>query len=100
MSLVISDLEQIAALAQLELGEAQVLKSMEQLNNIFNLVEQMRTVDTSGLEPLHHPIALHMPELSLRLREDAVTEENRRDDYQECAPATKDGLYLVPKVIE
>jgi aspartyl-tRNA(Asn)/glutamyl-tRNA(Gln) amidotransferase subunit C len=29
-----------------------------------------------------------------------VTEPNRRDDYQKAAPATQDGLYLVPKVIE
>jgi len=38
--------------------------------------------------------------LSLRLRDDEVTEANRRDDYQRNAPATQDGLYLVPKVIE
>ena len=39
-------------------------------------------------------------ELPLRLREDDVTEENRRDAYQAPAPKTQDGLYLVPKVIE
>ena len=40
------------------------------------------------------------PDLSLRLRDDVVSEANRRDDYQQVAPATQDGLYLVPKVIE
>ena len=35
-----------------------------------------------------------------RLREDAVTESDRRADYQRPAPATENGLYLVPKVIE
>ena len=64
------------------------------------LVEQMRAIDTSGVEPLSHPIAAIEPALALRLREDAVTESNRRDDYQQPAPATQDGLYLVPKVIE
>lgn len=35
-----------------------------------------------------------------RLRDDVVTEPNRREDYQRPAPATEAGLYLVPKVIE
>ena len=70
------------------------------LNGIFALVEQMRAVDTSGVEPLNHPIAAIEENLALRLRDDVVTETNRRDDYQQVAPATQDGLYLVPKVIE
>jgi aspartyl-tRNA(Asn)/glutamyl-tRNA(Gln) amidotransferase subunit C len=41
-----------------------------------------------------------LPDLSLRLRNDAATEPNLREDYQRPAPATEDGLYLVPKVIE
>jgi aspartyl-tRNA(Asn)/glutamyl-tRNA(Gln) amidotransferase subunit C len=38
--------------------------------------------------------------VTLRLREDAITEPNGRETYQESAPAVRDGLYLVPKVIE
>jgi aspartyl-tRNA(Asn)/glutamyl-tRNA(Gln) amidotransferase subunit C len=63
-------------------------------------VEQMRAVDTAGIEPLSHPIAALRQDLSLRLRDDVVTESDRREDYQKLAPATEDGLYLVPKVIE
>ncbi|NMM27593.1 MAG: Asp-tRNA(Asn)/Glu-tRNA(Gln) amidotransferase subunit GatC [Glaciimonas sp.] len=100
MSLTISDVKRIAHLAQLELSEAQAATSLQQLNGIFALVEQMRAVDTTGIEPLSHPIAAHMPNLALRLREDLATEPNRREDYQKVAPATQDGLYLVPKVIE
>jgi aspartyl-tRNA(Asn)/glutamyl-tRNA(Gln) amidotransferase subunit C len=48
---------------------------------------------------LSHPLAAILA-LPLRLREDVVTEENRRDDYQAPAPKAQDGLYLVPKVIE
>lgn len=64
------------------------------------LVEQMKAVDTTGIEPLSHPIAAFTDNIALRLRDDVVTEENRREDYQQPAPATQDGLYLVPKVIE
>jgi aspartyl-tRNA(Asn)/glutamyl-tRNA(Gln) amidotransferase subunit C len=100
MSLTLSDVKHIADLAQLEVSDSQAAKTLSQLNGIFALVNQMSTIDTSGIEPLSHPIAALMPDLSLRLREDLVTEPDRRDAYQQPAPATQDGLYLVPKVIE
>lgn len=100
MSLALSDVKRLAQLAQLEITDEQAGKTLHQLNDFFALVEQMRAVDTTGIEPLNHPIAAFQTDLALRLREDAVTEPNRRDDYQQAAPATQDGLYLVPKVIE
>jgi aspartyl-tRNA(Asn)/glutamyl-tRNA(Gln) amidotransferase subunit C len=100
MSLELSDVKRLSILAQLELSDEQSAKTLDKLNGIFGLVEQLRAVDTTGIEPLNHPIAALLPELSLRLREDKVSESNRRDDYQQVAPATQDGLYLVPKVIE
>jgi len=100
MSLALSDVKRLAILAQLELTEEQASTTLDKLNGIFALVEQMRAVDTTGIEPLNHPIAALQHDLSLRLREDVVTETNRRDEYQRVAPATQDGLYLVPKVIE
>jgi len=100
MSLTLSDVKRIANLSRLELTDDQAGQTLEKLNGIFALVEQMKAVDTAGVEPLSHPIAAIEPALALRLREDAVTESNRRDDYQQPAPAVQDGLYLVPKVIE
>jgi aspartyl-tRNA(Asn)/glutamyl-tRNA(Gln) amidotransferase subunit C len=100
MSLDLSDVKRLARLAQLDLNEDQAGKTLDKLNGIFALVEQMRAVDTRGIEPLNHPIAAHQSGLALRLRDDAVTEPNRRDEYLQVAPATQDGLFLVPKVIE
>lgn len=100
MSLDLTDVKRLARLAQLDLNEDQAAKTLDKLNGIFALVEQMRAVDTSGVEPLNHPIAAYQSDIALRLREDEVTEPNRRGDYQQVAPATQDGLYLVPKVIE
>ena len=100
MSLDLSDVKRLARLAQLDLNEDQTAKTLDKLNGIFALVEQMRAIDTSGVEPLNHPIAAYQNDVALRLREDQVTEPNRRDDYQQVAPVTQDGLYLVPKVIE
>lgn len=100
MSLNLSDVKKIANLAQLDLDDAQQAESLQQLNNIFNMVEQMRAVNTDGITPLSHPIAALMPELALRLREDQVTEEDQRAHFQQVAPNTQDGLYLVPRVVE
>ncbi len=100
MSLDLSDVKRLATLAQLDLTQEQAEQTLGKLNSIFSLVEQMRAVNTSGVTPLNHPIAALRPNLSLRLRDDLVTEPNRREDYQKNAPATQDGLYLVPQVIE
>ncbi|HJV87294.1 MAG TPA: Asp-tRNA(Asn)/Glu-tRNA(Gln) amidotransferase subunit GatC [Noviherbaspirillum sp.] len=100
MSLDLTDVKRLARLAQLDLNEDQAGKTLDKLNGIFALVEQMRAVDTSNVEPLNHPIAAYQDDVALRLRDDAVTEPNRRDEYQQVAPETQDGLYLVPKVIE
>jgi aspartyl-tRNA(Asn)/glutamyl-tRNA(Gln) amidotransferase subunit C len=100
MSIDLNDVKRLAILAQLELSEAQAGQTLDKLNGIFSLVEQMKAVDTAGVEPLSQPTAAYQHDVALRLRDDAVTEPNRRDDYQKPAPATQDGLYLVPKVIE
>lgn len=100
MSLTLSDVKRIAHLAQLDMGEDQAAIALGQLNDIFALAEQMQAVDTTGVEPLSHPLAAHLDNIALRLRDDLATEPNRRDDYQALAPKTQDGLYLVPKVIE
>lgn len=95
MALERSEVEQIAHLARLGLNEDDLPRTTETLNDILGLIDRMQAVDTSGIEPLAHPL-----ETSQRLRADAVTETNRRDAYQAIAPAVEDGLYLVPRVIE
>jgi aspartyl-tRNA(Asn)/glutamyl-tRNA(Gln) amidotransferase subunit C len=55
----------------------------------------MQSVDTESVEPLAHPL-----DVVQRLRIDEVTEENQRESLQKLAPASEDGLYLVPKVLE
>lgn len=99
MSLTFSDVKRIANLARLDLDDAHAEVTLAELNGILALAEQMQAVDTAGVAPLPQPLAAILA-LPLRLREDVVTEENRRDDYQAPAPKTQDGLYLVPKVIE
>jgi len=100
MSLTLSDVKRIANLAQLHMDDAHAETALHELNGIFALAEQMQAIDTTGVAPLSQPLAAVLGDLPLRLREDVVTEENRREAYQAPAPKTQDGLYLVPKVIE
>jgi len=100
MSLTLSDVKRIAHLAQLDMDENHAETVLAELNGIFALAEQIQAVDTTGVAPLSQPLAAVMDKLPLRLREDVITEENRREAYQAPAPKTQDGLYLVPKVIE
>ncbi|MET0067554.1 MAG: Asp-tRNA(Asn)/Glu-tRNA(Gln) amidotransferase subunit GatC [Candidatus Thiodiazotropha sp.] len=95
MSLERSDVEKIAHLARMALDESQIDTYASELSNILALVEQLEQADTSGIEPMSHP--LHMAQ---RLRNDEVTEADRREANQAIAPQVENGLYLVPKVIE
>ena len=99
MALTSLELDRIANLARLELQPDESQRLLGQLNGFFNIVEQMRAVDTSGIEPLAHPVAV-MQDITLRLREDKVSEPNQREANQQTAPAVERGLFLVPKVIE
>ncbi|MEO0028053.1 MAG: hypothetical protein RJB45_94 [Pseudomonadota bacterium] len=99
MSLTSSDIARIANLARLELAPAETARLQTQMNDFFSIVETMRAVDTTGLEPLSHPVAA-IQDIVLRLREDVVSEPNQREANQQSAPAVERGLFLVPKVIE
>ena len=90
-----SEVEKVAQLARLHVSEDEAIEVASRITDILALIDQMQSIDTDGVEPLAHPLDVTQP-----LREDKVTEENRRDELQTLAPATEDGLYLVPRVIE
>ena len=99
MSLNPQDIDRIANLARLELKPEESERMLAQINGFFSIVEAMQAVDTTGIEPLAHPVAA-IQEVQLRLREDVVSEANQREANQQSAPAVERGLFLVPKVIE
>ena len=95
MSLNSADIKRIAHLARIEISDTEAEATLTKLTGILGLIEQMQAVDTKGIVPMSHS-----QDLIQRLREDVVTETNQRELFQSIAPAVKDGLYLVPKVIE
>ena len=99
MALTPDDIRRIQHLARLELQPGESERMLTQINNFFSIVEAMRAVDTTGIEPLAHPVAAFQ-DVQLRLREDVVSEFDQREANQRSAPAVERGLFLVPKVIE
>jgi aspartyl-tRNA(Asn)/glutamyl-tRNA(Gln) amidotransferase subunit C len=95
----LDDVKRIAHLSMLELNQAEAEAILPQLQAVFALVEEMQAVDTSGCEPLAHPI-LFLRDLAQPLRPDVVTEGDERAKNMQSAPAQLDGYFLVPKVIE
>ena len=95
MALSIQDIQRIAHLARIEITSAEAEDVRRKLDGIFALINEMRAVDTTGIVPMSHA-----QEVTAPLREDSVSEPDRRALYQAVAPAVHDGLYLVPKVIE
>lgn len=99
MALNSTDISRIAHLARLELSPDEATRMLGQINGFFDIVEQMNAIDTKGIEPLAHPVAV-MQDITLRLRDDVASEPNQREANQQSAPSVERGLFLVPRVIE
>jgi aspartyl-tRNA(Asn)/glutamyl-tRNA(Gln) amidotransferase subunit C len=99
MALTPDDIRRLQHLARLELQPHESERMLTQINGFFGIVEAMRAVDTSGIEPLAHPIEA-VQDVQLRLRDDVASEPNAREANQRSAPAVEGGLFLVPRVIE
>ena len=95
MSVNTEQVRHIAKLARIAMSDAEVEAMVPELNNILGWVEQLGEVDTEGVEPLTAVI-----DQKLRLRDDAVTDGERRDAVLANAPEGQHGFFAVPKVIE
>lgn len=95
MSIKPDQVKNIAYLARIQVTEEHARKLTQDLSQILSFVDQMQSVDTENVEPLSNPLEIFQP-----LRPDEVTEKNQRDSLQSVAPATEEGLFLVPRVID
>lgn len=90
-----SEILKLANLAKLNVSDAALDEVADSIGNVLALVDQLQAADTSHVEPMAHPL-----DAVQRLRDDVVTEPDQRERLQAIAPATEQGLYLVPKVID
>lgn len=90
-----SDIEQLAKLARLKISAETIEETAKSITEVLALVDQLKAANTQGATPMAHPL-----DAVQRLRADTVSEPNQRDAFQAIAPATENGLYLVPQVID
>lgn len=95
MTVTTQQVRHIAKLARIAMSDEEIAALEPELNNILGWIEQLGEVDTDGVEPLTAVIAN-----DLRLRADAVTDGDCRDDILANAPDCEHGFFAVPKVIE
>lgn len=95
MPLSSAEVTRIAQLARLHVQPTEATGLQRDLSDMLDLVGQMQAVDTQGIAPMAHPLAM-----AQRLRADQVTEQNQRATCQAIAPQVDKGLYLVPRVLE
>ena len=88
-------IDKLLLLSQLSLLPEDREKLLGDLSSIVELIDFMQTIDTEGVEPLSHPL-----EVTQRLRADEPETSLDQEQYQAIAPQIRDGLYLVPRVLE
>ncbi|HET9679359.1 MAG TPA: Asp-tRNA(Asn)/Glu-tRNA(Gln) amidotransferase subunit GatC [Gammaproteobacteria bacterium] len=94
MSLDAEEVKNIATLARLDIRENDVADYTGNLSKIIDFIDQLESAPTDNIEPMAHPL-----NMTQRLRDDQVTATDQRERFQQLAPQTAEGLYLVPKVI-
>ena len=77
------------------MDDSETAELSARLNDILGMVDQLQQADVDQVEPLAHPLEVSQP-----LRDDRVTEPDVRDKVLPLAPASEDGCFLVPRVIE
>jgi aspartyl-tRNA(Asn)/glutamyl-tRNA(Gln) amidotransferase subunit C len=85
----------IARLARIEITDDEASSLKGGLSAILQWVEQLNEVDTGNVEPMTRVVPI-----SLKQREDIVTDGEKAGDVVANAPMTDDNFYVVPTVIE
>jgi aspartyl-tRNA(Asn)/glutamyl-tRNA(Gln) amidotransferase subunit C len=90
-----SDVEYVAKLARLEVTEAEKEKFTAQLNDILHYIDQLNELDTKGVAPMTHAIAV-----TNAFREDKTRESLGTERALANAPDARGEFFRVPKVID
>ena len=95
MSIDQTEIAKLARLARIDVSAEQSAALGQRIGDILKMVDVMQAINTDHIDAMANP-----HDAVQRLRKDTVSETNQRDAFQEIAPLTEDGLYLVPQVIE
>ncbi len=82
-------------LSKLSIPDSDIDELVTNLENILNLIGEIDAAPTEGMEPMAHPLDFSQP-----LRDDVTTSDIDRSRNQNDPSKTKDGYYIVPKIID
>jgi aspartyl-tRNA(Asn)/glutamyl-tRNA(Gln) amidotransferase subunit C len=85
----------IANLSKISISEDQIEKLEVEISSILNWVETLNEVDTENIEPMSNSLTNF-----LQMREDIVTDGEKRSEILSNSPAEDESFFVVPKVIE
>lgn len=85
----------LARLGRLVIPSSSYASTAQELQSIIAMIDVMQSVNTDDIEPLSHPL-----DSEQLMRADVVSETVSRDTFQNNAPKTEDGYYLVPRVLD
>ncbi|MDO8377861.1 Asp-tRNA(Asn)/Glu-tRNA(Gln) amidotransferase subunit GatC [Phenylobacterium sp.] len=95
MAIDAATVSKVARLARIAEPPERLEPLARELSGILAWIEQLSEVDTDGVEPMTSAVAVAAP-----MREDVVTEGGDVTKILANAPKTKDGFFVVPKVVE
>ena len=95
MSIDAATVRRIAHLARIAVADDEVEHLRGEINAILAFVEQLSEVDVEGVEPM-----TSVTPMTMKKRADVIDDGGNADAVLKNAPATQDGYFLVPKVIE
>jgi aspartyl-tRNA(Asn)/glutamyl-tRNA(Gln) amidotransferase subunit C len=95
MSVDATTVKRIGRLARIRIEEEEVAGYQNELNAILGFVEQLGEVNVDGVEPM-----TSVTPMTLRRRDDVVTDGDYADRIVKNAPLTEDNFFMVPKVVE
>ena len=95
VKITLAEVEHVARLARLALGADEKDRMRSQLDAILGYVEQLRRVDTTGVEPTAHVLPLVNV-----MRDDEVRPSYPADAMLANAPEAQDGQFRVPRILE
>ncbi|MDQ0453978.1 Asp-tRNA(Asn)/Glu-tRNA(Gln) amidotransferase subunit GatC [Rhizobium paknamense] len=95
MSVDLATVKRVAKLARIALPDEEAEKMMGDLNGILGFVEQLSDVNVDGVEPM-----TSVTPMTMKKRQDAVTDGDKAEDIVANAPETDRHFFLVPKVVE
>jgi aspartyl-tRNA(Asn)/glutamyl-tRNA(Gln) amidotransferase subunit C len=95
MSVDAQTVRRIAHLARIAVADEEIPHLQGELNAILAFVEQLEAVDVANVEPM-----TSVTPMAMKKRADIVTDGEIAEQILRNAPATQDGFFLVPKVVE